>query len=75
VPVAFDSAWFYCPVALRPKDKPEPHTDIGDASALLAKAQANGTLIAVDYNTPYITRATMEPCNATAHFRGDYIDT
>lgn len=50
-------------------------TDIGDATALLAKAQANGTLISADYKTPYVTHATMEPCNATAHFHGDRIDT
>jgi isoquinoline 1-oxidoreductase beta subunit len=43
----------------------------GDVSAGFARA---ATLIEADYAVPFLSHATMEPQNATAHVRGDQVE-
>lgn len=50
-------------------------TDLGDTARLLGDAKQAGRLLEADFITPYVTHATMEPCNATAHYQGDRIET
>lgn len=47
--------------------------DIGDAPTLLANAPTQRKVQA-QYQTPYATHATMEPCNATAHVTANGIE-
>lgn len=49
-------------------------TEHGDPTRLLTEASEEERLVEIDFTTPYITHATMEPCTATADFQGEQIE-
>jgi isoquinoline 1-oxidoreductase beta subunit len=52
--------------ALLEKGEPRTYEELGDAPGALAAASK---VLAARYEVPYLAHATMEPMNATAHFK------
>lgn len=48
-------------------------TDRGDAPGIIEAARGSGRFHEASYKAPYITHATMEPCNATCFVEGDRV--
>ncbi|WP_246020007.1 xanthine dehydrogenase family protein molybdopterin-binding subunit [Limnobaculum zhutongyuii] len=48
-------------------------TNIGDAQGLISKARNSSQFHEARYKAPYITHATMEPCNGTCYVEKDRV--